>query len=109
MDTFNSVPAAPNNAVTRPSELSRGQERQGCWLTERNKGLPRNRHADDKQNTLAVVVKLAHTVFGTVCEIHVYVYLNNSEKKNNATGNATTNPPISNPSNTLLPILVPIF
>jgi len=75
--------------------------------TERNKGLPRNRHTDDKQNTLAVVVKLAHTVFGTVW-VYMSVYLN-SEKKNNATGNATTNPPISNPSNTLLPILVLIF
>jgi hypothetical protein len=108
LDTFNSVPAAPNSAVTRPSELSRGQERQGCWLTERNKGLPRNRHADDKQNTLAVVVKMAYTVFGTVW-VYKSVYLNNSEKKNNATGNATTNPPISVPSNILLPILVPIF
>jgi hypothetical protein len=71
LDTFNSVPAVPNRAVTRPSELGNLAEdkRQGCRLTERNKSLPRNRHVDDKQNALAVVVTLAgtHTVFGTVC------------------------------------------
>lgn len=61
-----------------------------------------------KQNTLAVVVKQAYTVFGTVWVYMSMVYLNNSEKKNNATGNATTDPPISN-RNTLLPVLVPIF
>jgi hypothetical protein len=70
LDTFNSVPAVPNRAVTRPSELGNLAEdkRQGCRLTERNKSLPRNRHVDDKQNALAVVVTSAtHTVFGTVC------------------------------------------
>jgi len=62
LDTFNNVPAAPNNAVTRPSEFSRRLDRTGkdTWLTERYKGLPRNRHADDKQNTLAVTTAAGH-------------------------------------------------
>jgi len=68
--------------------------------TERNKSLPRNRHADDDQNTLAVKAGIT-TVFGIV-----YI---NSEKNNKATGNASTEAPISNPSNAFLPILVPMF
>jgi len=50
--------------------------------TERNKGLPRNRHTDDKQNTLAVVVKLAHTVFGAVW---VYMSMSTSTPRRKTT------------------------
>jgi len=94
LDTFNSVPAAPNNAVTRPKGI-RASQGTGMLMTSR---------------ILSQLLLSWPTPYLALFGYYMsMVYLNNSEKKNNATGNATTNPPISVPSNTLLLILVPIF
>jgi hypothetical protein len=39
LDTFNSVPAAPNSAVTRPSELSNSSEDKRDKDTDLPKGI----------------------------------------------------------------------
>ena len=81
---------------------------EGHWLTERYKGLPRNRHADDNQNTLALNDVQRTTGHRSIwhCLIHLHVQLREELHGNK---DASTKPPISNPSNAFLPILVPIF